>query len=222
MAAKRKPVTHDGYVQAVKRLAARGATDADKAIMSKVRLAFGDGPDNTLGITRYNRWKGPDGNVSHWCAVCASAHPSTPHLLAETVLHELGHAVVGPGHGHGPVWREACARLGLVDAKATYAHGDKPTFAPWMLVKLERLAVPSEGIMLARPEGLPGLPGGAPLPPPTIRPCGAGKGTKGGKSYGANRHDLYLCGCAKGPRVRSAKPLDATCNVCKQVFARQG
>jgi len=220
MTTKRKPRTHDAYVAAVARLAARHteAKADDKATIRKVRLVWGDGPDNTLGITRYNKWRGADGGVSHWCAVCATAHPSTPHLIAETVLHELGHAVVGPGFGHGPEWKAACARLGLVDAKATYQHGDTPTFSAWMLAQLQRLPVPNEGVTVDRPiiTGLP-IPPAGPIP---IRPCGAGKGVKGGKSYGANRHDLYLCGCPKGPRIRSAKPLRARCLDCGQVFAR--
>jgi predicted SprT family Zn-dependent metalloprotease len=32
--------------------------------------------------------------------------------VMETIRHEVGHAVVGPGHGHGPVWRAAARRIG--------------------------------------------------------------------------------------------------------------
>lgn len=35
-----------------------------------------------------------------------------PTEIRETVLHEIAHALVGPGHGHGPVWKAMAARVG--------------------------------------------------------------------------------------------------------------
>jgi predicted SprT family Zn-dependent metalloprotease len=32
--------------------------------------------------------------------------------VENTLRHEIAHAVVGVGHGHGPVWREMAVRLG--------------------------------------------------------------------------------------------------------------
>ena len=32
--------------------------------------------------------------------------------ILDTVLHEIAHALVGPGHGHGEVWKEMAVRLG--------------------------------------------------------------------------------------------------------------
>ncbi len=32
--------------------------------------------------------------------------------VRDTLLHEIAHALVGPGHGHGPVWRRKCLEVG--------------------------------------------------------------------------------------------------------------
>lgn len=32
--------------------------------------------------------------------------------VRDTILHEIAHALVGPEHGHGPVWRETALRIG--------------------------------------------------------------------------------------------------------------
>ncbi|MCW2785772.1 MAG: protein of unknown function SprT, partial [Marmoricola sp.] len=32
--------------------------------------------------------------------------------VRDTILHEIAHALVGPGHGHGPVWQTTARRIG--------------------------------------------------------------------------------------------------------------
>jgi predicted SprT family Zn-dependent metalloprotease len=32
--------------------------------------------------------------------------------IVDTLLHEIAHALVGPGHGHGRRWREKCREIG--------------------------------------------------------------------------------------------------------------
>jgi len=32
--------------------------------------------------------------------------------VRDTILHEIAHALVGPGHGHGPVWKAKCVEIG--------------------------------------------------------------------------------------------------------------
>ena len=32
--------------------------------------------------------------------------------VRDTILHEVAHALVGPGHGHGHAWRAMCVRIG--------------------------------------------------------------------------------------------------------------
>lgn len=37
---------------------------------------------------------------------------NTSDLIRETLLHEIAHALVGPGHGHDAVWKAMCLRVG--------------------------------------------------------------------------------------------------------------
>lgn len=32
--------------------------------------------------------------------------------VRDTILHEIAHALVGPGHGHGSEWKAVCRRIG--------------------------------------------------------------------------------------------------------------
>jgi predicted SprT family Zn-dependent metalloprotease len=38
---------------------------------------------------------------------------NSAEVVAELVLHEVAHALVGPGHGHGPVWQAKATALGI-------------------------------------------------------------------------------------------------------------
>lgn len=38
---------------------------------------------------------------------------STPEAIRDTVIHEVAHAVVGPGNGHNAKWVRAAKKLGL-------------------------------------------------------------------------------------------------------------
>jgi predicted SprT family Zn-dependent metalloprotease len=37
---------------------------------------------------------------------------NTQDLIYDTLLHEIAHALVGPGHGHDAVWKAMCLRVG--------------------------------------------------------------------------------------------------------------
>ena len=37
---------------------------------------------------------------------------NSPEVVENTIRHELAHALLGPGYGHGPVWRAKAAELG--------------------------------------------------------------------------------------------------------------
>jgi predicted SprT family Zn-dependent metalloprotease len=37
-----------------------------------------------------------------------------PDAILDTLLHEIAHALVGPGHGHDAVWKEMCLRVGAL------------------------------------------------------------------------------------------------------------
>lgn len=46
-------------------------------------------------------------------------------MVRLTVLHEIAHALAGPGTGHGPTWRRHARRLG-VPPRATTRHAVMP------------------------------------------------------------------------------------------------
>src|SRR6188768_334203 len=111
------PVTHESYIAQVARLAAcqPDATPADRAMIGAVKLTYGAGPEGTLGITYYRKWRKPGATEAlPFVAICATCQPEGSYLLAETVIHELAHACAPIGAGHGPDWVAACRRLGLV------------------------------------------------------------------------------------------------------------
>lgn len=57
----------------------------------------------------------------------------SPEQVRQTVLHEIAHALVGPGHGHGPVWQAKAKEVGADPRRTTGA--DFPTLAaPWRAV----------------------------------------------------------------------------------------
>jgi predicted SprT family Zn-dependent metalloprotease len=40
--------------------------------------------------------------------------------IRDTILHEIAHALVGPGHGHDAVWRRMCVRVGARPERLSY------------------------------------------------------------------------------------------------------
>lgn len=41
----------------------------------------------------------------------------TIEAVRDVILHEIAHALCGPGEGHGPRWRAKCAEIGAVPAR---------------------------------------------------------------------------------------------------------
>ena len=40
------------------------------------------------------------------------------------ILHEFAHVIAGPGEGHGPVWEEAAARVGIIPSERIRIQAD--------------------------------------------------------------------------------------------------
>lgn len=45
--------------------------------------------------------------------------PANTHLAENTILHEIAHALVGPGHGHDHVWKRQARAIGCTAARCT-------------------------------------------------------------------------------------------------------
>jgi predicted SprT family Zn-dependent metalloprotease len=51
-----------------------------------------------------------------------------PEEVLDTLLHEIAHALVGPGHGHDAVWRRKCVEVGARPKRC--GDADMPE-GPW-------------------------------------------------------------------------------------------
>ncbi|WP_371683697.1 SprT-like domain-containing protein [Flaviflexus sp.] len=54
----------------------------------------------------------------------------TEEQVRQTVLHEIAHVLVGPGHGHGPVWQKKAKEIGADPKRSTGPDFPKAP-APW-------------------------------------------------------------------------------------------
>ncbi len=204
--------THEAFVQAVRSVVVDRVSDAQtRERLLGVKLVYGGGPGDVRGLCYYQAWQnGPRHDFVEIAATGEESHVQ----LAGTTIHELAHALAGPGSGHGPQWKAACAVLGLRVAQAagqdyTPAHFDAPTWA-----RIEALPHPSDG----QPTFASGR---GPALPRRSKPCPLGIGTRGGRSRGAgsgSRLRLWICGCPEGTpgrKVRVASDAwNATCNRC--------
>ena len=49
-----------------------------------------------------------------------------PEQTRDVLLHEIGHALVGPGHGHDAVWRAKCREIGARPERCCTVELDLP------------------------------------------------------------------------------------------------
>lgn len=52
-------------------------------------------------------------------------------VVRDTILHELAHALVGPGHGHGEIWKAKCVEIGAKPERCFDADEVNMPRGPW-------------------------------------------------------------------------------------------
>jgi hypothetical protein len=215
-------VNHETFIQAVQTaILARGDINKEQRdIIAKVKLVYGIGNQSGLrGITYFGGWNCKTNGAQPFIEVCGMGEEGKAQLACTTV-HEFGHAIAGTGHGHDKVWRECCAAIGLRNAKVHQSY-HMAQLAPWLRDIVARLDL-IDGAPAFGP-GMGGVLGanGLPLPPMKTRPCGAGKGTRGGALVQTSRLRKYVCGCEPPVIIRAATDsLACTCNHCSGEFTR--
>lgn len=221
------PTTHEEYIHSVRAIALSRLEDSPlKVKLATAKLVYGVGDHGTRGVCYYNAWHTGD-TPTEFIEVCARGEESKTQL-AGTTIHELGHVLAGNMAGHSKDWKNACAQLGLNAVSASGQSYSLDHFAEDIRDAIAALPDPQASGKPAFHGGLSMFPpvAGSPLPVMKIKPCSLGIGTRGGKSRGigsGSRLRLYLCACEKPFRVRIASDaFDATCNVCKANFVKQG
>ena len=210
-------VTHEAYIGQIRELAIAKVEDpAMRLRLQAAKLVYGSGMAGTRGVTFYSAWKKDES--ADFVEVCATGEESDVQL-AGTTIHELAHVLAGPGSGHGPKWKAACAVLGLMQAQASGQAYSPEHFEPTVWAQVQQLAVPTDGGPVFQVGQR--LPGQGVVKP---RPCPMGIGARGGKSRGTgsgSRLRLWVCQCAVPVKVRVASDdFQATCNRCDSAFTR--
>lgn len=242
-----KLVTHESFIQAVRDVAVAYASNVHARVHSaghtavpalsaeqlqrvaRAKLLYGRGHFGLRGVTQYGAWvngQAPDDLLE----ICAASEESWVQLAGSTI-HELAHTAAGFAAGHSAEWKHACFALGLRRAHAAGTVYRLANFAPELRMHLAALDKPADGEP-AIAAALRGLM----VKTTKARPCGAGIGTRGGKSRGpgsGSRLRKYVCDgmwlengignlVPHGQIIRaSTDELDAKCNVCGGHFQLQ-
>lgn len=208
-------MTHEEFVQAVADIAAAKLASQEQEKIRAIKLVYGAGPDGVRGVTYYQRWQAASATVPF--VALNALHQESVVQLCGTTLHELGHVLAGWQAGHGKDWHLACDRLGLRRVRAAGTCYSWAHFAPDIREAIVRLPAPVDG----KPQPLAfAYPGGK----FKLKPCGAGVGTRGGKTRGVgsgSRLRLFHCECVPPVKVRVAREeFHATCDCCSMHFHR--
>lgn len=153
-------------------------------------------------------------------AISGLINPSAAHMC-ETILHECGHVMCGPGDGHMGPWADACKRLGLPGARSTFAAEN---VAAWELIEkgklrdaLQALPMPRDGSIIFR---FATDNRGREMKAPVQRECKHGWGSMGGKKQQSGGRATYKCQCSPKPItiLSTRDDLNCTCNYCGVAF----
>ena len=187
------PVTHESYIHAIRETVVPRLNEEDVRLrLLNAKLVYGSGQRGFRGACYYEAWE--KGQRHEFIEVCAFGEQSSVQL-AVTTLHELAHALAGDQAGHGPEWKAAAKKLGLIHAEAAGQNYHPLHFDPAVWESVSNLPLPTDGRPVTEQRespsslGMPPTVNGPSVIRPhggkrAIRPCPAGIGTRGGKSRG--------------------------------------
>lgn len=166
--------THESFIARVAELAAKRLKPEEQAVIRKIKLLYGTGPNGLRGVTYFKRWQNGASDPAPLVEICAGGEDNWLQL-AETTLHELGHVLAGWNAGHGNAWKSACKRLGLRRAMAAGQSYTLALIDPDLRFAVTALELPVDGAPVHGHANVPRL---------NVKPCSAGVGTRGGTSRG--------------------------------------
>lgn len=224
-------MTRERYIAAVRDAALKVAVlePEERARLASYKMVYGTGyGTGARGVTYFAAWN-KGGKALAPAAVdpaeplieiCAFAEESLVQL-AGTTIHEMAHALAGPGVGHAKGWITACKRLGLRGMKAAGTTYQSAMFVPALRELLAAIPEPTDGRVISWNAG--GIvPGSGNAMMTRTRPCSAGIGVRGGRSRGpgsGSRLRKFVCDC--GVIVRASRDtLSAHCDLCGSAFNR--
>lgn len=214
-------INHEAYVQQVRAFAVARAFElgqinaTERDVLTGTKLVYGVGRAGVRGVCYYGTWK--TGDTAHATVEISAATQENYVQLAGTTVHELGHVLAGHAAGHGAEWKDACVRLGFV--KRPEAAGQVyrlALFGTSLRVYTSALAArvaDGSPAFAASQAGMSWLT--TAVSAAMGRVCGAGIGTRGGKSRGAgsgSRMRKYTCESCGAILRAATDTLDVTHN----------
>jgi len=188
------------YLEAVRSCVLEWVSDSldenERIRLVNAKLVWGAGTRKRRGLTVYDSWI-PHPNAGPVDLIEVSALSEQSFLqLAGTLIHEMAHVLAGHEAGHKASWKDACARLGLVGAKARLKEYGQENFDTGLWAKIDAIEKPDDGE--------------------------PGAGIENQKKKGS-RLRKWQCGCSPKPVIlRVARDdLRAECMDCGQVFKQE-
>lgn len=88
-------------------------------------ISITDRAKRRLGVCKYGKRLI---EISSW------TFDKCPEFVENTVRHEVAHALVGPGYGHGPVWKRAAIQLGAKPERCAAVPLEQRAPYKWILI----------------------------------------------------------------------------------------
>jgi hypothetical protein len=210
--------SHEEHLHAVRDILASRLNEAERIKLLATALIYGAGRPSVFGTCFYSRWKREQ---VHDVIEISAFNEECLEQLWITLAHESGHVIAGHEAGHGPEWKAAAKRLGLLRPVAA-GPARIEDLDPKLIRVLRQIPVPQDGSPITGSTSV--IRTGTTSGSASGATCPLGVGTQGGTSRGpgsGSRLRLYMCECERSVRVRVASDeFRAHCDLCGSKFQR--